>query len=102
MGGSGAHEYMAPSSAGEDEVALCDRCDYAANVEKARSRISQPEFPPEAPPEEVATPGIETIDGARRVPRDRPARDGEGDAGGRGGRNASCSRWCAATAGCTT
>jgi prolyl-tRNA synthetase len=62
MGGSGAHEYMAPSSAGEDEVALCDRCDYAANVEKARSRISQPEFPPDAPPEEVATPGIETID----------------------------------------
>jgi prolyl-tRNA synthetase len=62
MGGSGAHEYMAPSSAGEDEVALCDRCDYAANVEKARSRISQPEFPPDAPPEEVATPGVETID----------------------------------------
>ena len=62
MGGSGAHEYMAPSSAGQDEVALCDRCDYAANVEKARSRISQPEFPPDAPPEEVATPGVETID----------------------------------------
>ena len=41
---------------------MCDRCDYAANVEKARSRISQPEFPPDAPPEEVATPGVETID----------------------------------------
>ena len=35
MGGSGAHEYMAPSPAGEDAVALCDRCDYAANVEMA-------------------------------------------------------------------
>jgi prolyl-tRNA synthetase len=63
MGGSGAHEYMAPSASGEDEVALCDRCDYAANVEMARSRISQPEFPPDAPPQEVSTPGAETIDG---------------------------------------
>jgi prolyl-tRNA synthetase len=63
MGGTGAHEYMAPSSAGEDEVALCDRCDYAANVEMARSRISAPEFPPEAPPQEIETPGAETIEG---------------------------------------
>ena len=63
MGGTGAHEYMAPSSAGEDEVAICDRCDYAANVEMARSVISTPEFPPEAPPKEIETPGAETIEG---------------------------------------
>jgi prolyl-tRNA synthetase len=63
MGGTGAHEYMAPSNAGEDEVALCDRCDYAANVEMARSRISNPDFPPEAPPLEIETPGAETIEG---------------------------------------
>jgi prolyl-tRNA synthetase len=62
MGGSGAHEYMAPSSAGEDQVAICDRCDYAANVEMARSVISTPEFPPEAPPNEIETPGAETIE----------------------------------------
>jgi prolyl-tRNA synthetase len=62
MGGSGAHEYMAPSSAGEDEVAICDRCDYAANVEMARSVISTPEFPPEAAPREIETPGAETIE----------------------------------------
>jgi prolyl-tRNA synthetase len=62
MGGFGAHEYMAPSSAGEDDVALCDHGDYAANVEMARSRIPQPEFPPEAPPAEVETPGVATID----------------------------------------
>src|SRR5438309_2839188 len=35
MGGSGSHEFMAPSAAGEDEVALCAGCDYAANVELA-------------------------------------------------------------------
>jgi len=37
MGGVVAHEFMAPSPAGEDEVALCDKCGYAANVELAKS-----------------------------------------------------------------
>ena len=87
MGGSGAHEYMAPSSAGEDEVALCDRCDYAANVEKARSRISQPEFPPRRAARGGGDAGRRDDRCARRVPRDRPARDRQGDAGGCGGRN---------------
>src|ERR1700712_2595604 len=63
MGGTGAHEYMAPSTAGEDEVALCDRCASAANADMAPSRISAPEFPPEAPSAEIETPGAETIDG---------------------------------------
>ena len=44
MGGSGAHEYMAPCAAGENEVALAPG--YAANVEvasrRARSRSSCP------------------------------------------------------------
>ena len=39
MGGAGAHEFMAPSAAGEDEVALCAACGYAANVELARSGL---------------------------------------------------------------
>lgn len=33
MGGAGAHEFMAPSQAGEDEIALCDKCGYSANRE---------------------------------------------------------------------
>ncbi|HXX56880.1 MAG TPA: proline--tRNA ligase [Thermodesulfovibrionales bacterium] len=37
MGGATAHEFMAPSQAGEDEVALCGKCGYAANVELALS-----------------------------------------------------------------
>src|SRR5688572_8751417 len=36
MGGLGSHEFMAPSAAGEDDVALCASCGYAANVEVAR------------------------------------------------------------------
>ena len=63
MGGSGAHEYMAPSSAGEDVVARSPGGSYAANVELAVSVAADPEFG-EAPdaPEEFATPGIGSID----------------------------------------
>jgi prolyl-tRNA synthetase len=37
MGGGMSHEFMAPSPAGEDEVALCGKCGYSANVELALS-----------------------------------------------------------------
>lgn len=37
MGGATAHEFMAPSSAGEDTIMLCEKCGYAANVELALS-----------------------------------------------------------------
>jgi prolyl-tRNA synthetase len=60
MGGLGAHEFMAPSAAGEDEIAMCARCGYAANVELARAVPQAPEFPA-WPREEVATPNVKTI-----------------------------------------
>jgi prolyl-tRNA synthetase len=60
MGGLGAHEFMAPSAAGEDEVAMCATCGYAANVELARSVPAAPEFPAWTR-EEVATPNARTI-----------------------------------------
>ncbi|HEU4944664.1 MAG TPA: proline--tRNA ligase [Solirubrobacterales bacterium] len=61
MGGSGAHEYMAPCPAGENDVALAPG--YAANVEIA-SATPQPVELPEAldAPEEVATPAQTTIE----------------------------------------
>ena len=37
MGGVGAHEFMAPSPAGRGRLVLCSNCDYAANLEVARS-----------------------------------------------------------------
>jgi prolyl-tRNA synthetase len=61
MGGSGSHEFMAPSAAGEDDVALCDACGYAANVELARGVPSAPAAGNASKPEEVATPGARTI-----------------------------------------
>ena len=60
MGGLGSHEFMAPSAAGEDDIALCASCGYAANVELARSVPAVPSFP-EARRDEVATPGARTI-----------------------------------------
>ena len=65
MGGAQAHEYMAPSPAGEDRVAVCGACGYAANVELARSVASQPAVPAggagAGAPQEVATPEQRTI-----------------------------------------
>jgi prolyl-tRNA synthetase len=60
MGGLGSHEFMAPSPAGEDEVAMCGGCGYAANVELARGVPAVPEFPAWSR-DEVATPNVRTI-----------------------------------------
>ncbi len=60
MGGAGSHEFMAPSQAGEDRVAICAKCGYSANVELAVSRAPMPPFPAWTL-EEVATPGTRTI-----------------------------------------
>jgi prolyl-tRNA synthetase len=60
MGGLGAHEYMAPCAAGEDEIALAPG--YAANVEVARATPQPVQLPPAPPaPEEVSTPGLTTV-----------------------------------------
>src|SRR5262249_12069912 len=62
MGGAGAHEFMAPSAAGEDDIALCPACGYAANVELAGSRPAAPASPgPVGERAEVATPNARTI-----------------------------------------
>ncbi len=60
MGGLGSHEFMAPSAAGEDEIARCGQCGYAANVELARGVAVAPRFPA-GEREEIATPNARTI-----------------------------------------
>ena len=61
MGGSGAHEYMAPCPAGENEVALAPG--YAANVEIASAEPQPVELPaPLDAPEEVDTPGLTKVE----------------------------------------
>ena len=63
MGGLGAHEYMAPCAAGENDVALSD-AGYAANVEIASGTPKPVEDlpPPQDKPEPVETPGATTIE----------------------------------------
>ena len=68
MGGTGAHEYMAPCPAGENEVAIAPG--YAANVEVASAEPQPVELEPARDaPETVSTPGMTTIDAVRRGPR---------------------------------
>ncbi|HXR96373.1 MAG TPA: proline--tRNA ligase [Terriglobales bacterium] len=62
MGGSQSQEFMVLGEAGEDMVALCKNCQYAANLEKASGHPAAVEDPAtKAEPEEFATPGLRTI-----------------------------------------
>jgi prolyl-tRNA synthetase len=61
MGGLGAHEYMAPCAAGENEIAIAP--DYAANVEIASAAPRPVPLPPRLDePKEVPTPGLTTVE----------------------------------------
>ncbi len=63
MGGSASTEFMVRTDAGEDLIAVCGDCGYAANVEKATSRLAavEDDAGPETP-EQFPTPGVRTID----------------------------------------
>ncbi len=63
MGGSQSHEFMTLTDAGEDMVASCEKCGYAANLEKATSTLPPAvDLPGDGAPEEVHTPGMKTIE----------------------------------------
>jgi prolyl-tRNA synthetase len=74
MGGSVSHEFMVPTEAGEDSVALCE-CGYAANLEKAQAQATPVEdVPGDAPPQPFPTPGQKTIEDLVRFTGESPAR----------------------------
>jgi prolyl-tRNA synthetase len=63
MGGSDSTEFVCPSPSGEDLIVLCPDCGYAANVEKATSRLAAAEDGEGLPaPEQFPTPGVRTIE----------------------------------------
>jgi prolyl-tRNA synthetase len=71
MGGKFSHEFMVPAETGENEIVLCEGCGYAANVEKATSKVQGPEFKPDshgAALEKFATPGVVTIEALSQAP----------------------------------
>ena len=66
MGGSDSIEFVCPSPTGEDLIIHCPDCGYAANIEKATSRLVPVDDSAErtsvlAAPEPFATPGVRTI-----------------------------------------
>jgi prolyl-tRNA synthetase len=69
MGGKESHEFMVRTPAGEDLIVSCEQCDYAANMEKAVSKLAGVEdltLEGGGMPVEVHTPGMKTIEDVAR------------------------------------
>jgi prolyl-tRNA synthetase len=69
MGGKESHEFMVRTPAGEDQIVSCDGCNYAANMEKATSKLEAVEdlkAEGDGNPLEVHTPGQKTIEDVAR------------------------------------
>lgn len=63
MGGSGSQEFMVKSPVGEDGIAYCDACGYAANYEKCECIVNEkPQIEGDLNMEKVHTPNAHTID----------------------------------------
>src|SRR5450432_2488262 len=74
IGGNYSHEFMVPAETGENEVAFCEACGYAANIEKATSGIPKTAAREiGAGIEKFATPGVLTIDALSKEPYKVPA-----------------------------
>lgn len=64
IGGTSSHEFMVLADTGEEGIAVCDACDYAANVERAELQEHAHKPPPETLREKrrVSTPGKKTVE----------------------------------------
>ncbi len=67
IGGSSSHEFMVLAQTGEEGIAFCPSCNYAANVERAEAKglppvVSQGKPLEEKPLEKVITPGKKSVE----------------------------------------
>jgi prolyl-tRNA synthetase len=62
IGGSGSREFMVLADNGEDDIVVCEGCDYAANIEAARRAPKNVEEEVEMTPGSFHTPGVKTIE----------------------------------------
>ena len=62
IGGGHSHEFTVLADAGESNIAVCTKCDYAASDEKAELKPVEIPFEDELPLEKVSTPGTNTIE----------------------------------------
>ena len=71
MGGSASQEFMLESEHGEDSLVLCNSCDYAANLEIARSK-TKPVEKNKVEVQKVHTPGQKTIEEVAQFLKKKP------------------------------
>ena len=64
IGGTSSHEFMVLADTGEEGIAVCDTCDYAANVERAELQEHAHKPPPETlrDKQRVSTPSKKTVE----------------------------------------
>jgi prolyl-tRNA synthetase len=62
IGGKESHEFMTITESGEDEIIYCEKCHYAANLERAESVKGKLKAEKPRPKEEVATPNVGSIE----------------------------------------
>ena len=77
IGGSSSHEFMVMAESGEDTIAWCNKCDYAANIEKVELEKRDDDtisFGDIAPVKKVATPDVKTIKEVSAFLKVKPAR----------------------------
>jgi prolyl-tRNA synthetase len=69
IGGNHSHEFMVPAETGENDVAYCEACGYAANIEKATSGVPKTAARElGAAVEKFPTPGVVTIEALSKEP----------------------------------
>ncbi len=74
IGGNYSHEFMVPAETGENAIAFCEACGYAANIEKATSGIPKTAAREAGPAvEKFPTPGVVTIEALSKEPYKVPA-----------------------------
>ncbi|MBU1043009.1 MAG: proline--tRNA ligase [Candidatus Omnitrophica bacterium] len=67
MGGDASHEFMVLAESGEDKIVQCEKCAYAASLDKAeclppQATSHKPQATSQEVPEEVSTPGVSSVD----------------------------------------
>ena len=77
IGGKSSREFLLLADSGDDLVLICDKCSYAANLEKAECKKTTPNPEPLLPIESFPTPGIATISAlseAEKMPQAKTAK----------------------------
>lgn len=67
MGGTGAHEFMLLTEAGEDKIVTCSNCDYSANMEVAKNHCYEEVIEKEEKLEKIYTPNAKTIEDLEKL-----------------------------------